>query len=147
MAQALNAQVVEGVGEAGLAPVQHVIVGQGASVDAGAQEHGQVGRVHAVMNALELRLASAGYRCFQIDQAQVRLALTQRPQRHAPDIIELHRPGHWPVAPFRQLHIVAGILDPGFVEPGVARVRHDLINATGQHQVAGQKQPAFGCAT
>ncbi|MNJ63243.1 hypothetical protein D3C77_591310 [compost metagenome] len=92
------------------------------------------------MDALGLQSAPARHRRLQVDQSQIRLALAQRLQRHAPDIAERHRAWHRPVAPFRQLHIVAGILDPGLVKLGLARMRQDLVDAAGQHQVAAQKQ-------
>lgn len=42
----------QGVREAGLPPVEHLVVGEHAAIERGAAQAGHVGRVHAVMDPL-----------------------------------------------------------------------------------------------
>ncbi|MNQ67177.1 hypothetical protein D3C85_816870 [compost metagenome] len=140
MPQAVAIEAGQGLAQAGFAPVQHMIVGQHAAVDAGHFEYRQIGRMHPVVDAFGRRPAVAGHGGFQIDQAHIRPALPERLQRHAPDIGEIHRPGDRAVAPFGQAHIVAGILDISLIQARIAGVGQDLVDAPGAHQVTREKQ-------
>ena len=66
-------QAAERFGQTAVAPVEAVIVGQAAGVDAGALQASHIGGVHAEVNAFARpRPAGGGDGCFQIRDPQQR---------------------------------------------------------------------------
>ncbi|MNN28211.1 hypothetical protein D3C81_1417720 [compost metagenome] len=137
---AMGREGVQGVAQADLAPVQHVVVGQGAAVDPGGAQQREVLRGHAVVDALGLRPAVAGHRAFQVDQAYLWLAALQLAEGVAPDVGEVHRSLDGTAALLGQHHVVAGVVHVVFVQPRIAGVRQDLVDATGRHDIAEEEQ-------
>ena len=84
--------------EARTAPVQHVVVGQDAAVDAGAREARQVGRVHPVVDALaRCRVLAGGDGRLQVHDAGVRAQSPAAPPARRPT--DSRRPSPRPIGP------------------------------------------------
>ena len=140
-AQPRRVQAIQGLLQAGMPPVQHVIVGEHAAFDARRGETGHVGRVHAVVDALARPgLLAGGDGGLQIDDARRRLRPRDLLQRVAPDVGVVHRPCDGAVGALGDLHVAERGAHVGFVEVRLARVREDLIDAAAGHHVAAQEQ-------
>src|SRR5919204_5460228 len=82
---------LECLGEADVSPVQGVVIGHTATVDAGSREATDVPRVHAVVNRLAWPgVVARGDGRLEVDDAQVGPLYVR--QCVAPDIREVHRP-------------------------------------------------------
>ncbi|MNQ98305.1 hypothetical protein D3C85_1139890 [compost metagenome] len=128
------------IGETFAAPVQHMVVGQYAAIDARREDGREVRRIHAVVDALGLRPTAPGHGGFQVDQAHLGPAPLQVFQCIAPDVGVIDRARQGAVQPFGQPHIATGILEVGLVQPRVAGMRQHRVDAARGHHVAGEKQ-------
>ena len=123
------------------APVEHVVVGQHAGVDARCAQHADVARVHAVVDALAGPCgAGGGDRRLEVDDAQVGLRTVECGQRIAPDGLGRQRHGDRAVGMLGQPQVVARIAYPVLVQHRIARLRQGLVDATAGHHVAGEEQ-------
>lgn len=100
-------------------PVHGVVVGQAGHVDAGRREDGDVGWVHAVVDAL----VGPGHRVrgdsgLQIYHPGLRLPARHVGQGHAPRVRKAAPLRQRAIRRHRQLHVLAGILHPALVQLG-----------------------------
>jgi len=85
---------------------------------------------------------------FQIDDARIRHDPLQLRQCIAPRVVESHGPLDRAIPALGQPDVVARIPNIGFVQPWIARMRQDLVDAAPGHHVAAQEQgqqPCLAC--
>ena len=102
-------------------PVQHVIVGQHATIDPGSGQTGDVVGVHPVVDAFRPGPAARGDGGLQIDDPCRGLRGPQYRQRIAPDVIRRHVARQRTVQRLRQTDIGLGGLRVCLVQPWLAR--------------------------
>jgi hypothetical protein len=129
----------ERFGQPFAAPVEHVIVGQRAAVDACRRETLDVQRIHAVMDSFVRPVVVAGHDArFKIDDPHV--GPVEFFQSITPDILIADRAWDGAVRRLRESHIVPGVAHVRLEQVRFAGVGQDLIDASAQHDVAADEQ-------
>jgi len=108
--------------QSGFTPVQSVVVGERAAVDAKRRQADDVPRVHAIVDAIGLGSIARGHARLEVDDAKLRPAPPELGQSLAPDVLEADGCRDRAVCPLGELNVIPRVVDVGFVEPRVARV-------------------------
>lgn len=134
-------QCVQSVVQSWIAPVEHMIVGQYATIDPGSGEAGGVGRMHPVVDAfVGPVIVAGGDRRFKVDHADIKPGAIEFGEGFAPDIGIIDGLPDGAVEPFRQFDVNLRVSDIGLVDLGIAGLRQNLVYASSGHDIAAQKE-------
>ncbi len=136
----LGAKRLDGLDQPGHAPVHDVVVGEDAGIEPCRCQHADIARMHTVVDPLRRRLVGTGYGGLQVHDPQIGGQRLEIGQQVAPDIAgrDVARDGSRGI--LGQPHVISGIGDPVFEQPGIRRCGQDLVYAATGHDVAAEEQ-------
>ena len=123
------AQALQRLLQTVVAPIEHVVVGECTAIHAGRRQAADIGGVHAGVDALgPVPVADRDGR-FQVNDARIGHDPFQLRQCIAPRVVECHGPLDRAIPVLGQPDVVARVPNIGFVQPWIARMRQDLVDA------------------
>lgn len=134
-------QRIQGLGEAGVGPVEDVVVGQDATVNASGLKHFNVFGAHPVVDAFgRPGLTTVGHRRLPVDDAGIDPGFIEYYESISPDVLGIHASGYGPMG--RSASSTYRMADLAHVShsPRVARHCQDLVDPTTGHHVAGEEE-------
>ena len=145
MTNAESVQCSKRIDQSGSAPIEHVIVGESAAIDAGDCKASRILGADAVVYSLGQKVLAARDAGFQVDDACIWPHAIELLEGRTPDVGQRQGCGDRAIRPLRQAQIVGRRTHVPFVDLRLAGTGQRLIDAAAQHHIAAQEE-AHDCS-